>query len=256
MKNKDLDNNARGYHAYHWLEYGYLQKGQIEHAEKMVWDMEKYCKEGPSRRARVHLLFLKGTFLAETNLWNHPISNIEIDVSDANISVKSQNYFIDGRIAFENNDSDALDKIIELMESDIKSESLLVDNVTSGFSVCASGNREIPNRTDINESIVMKTQLMALQARLDNNIIETEKLLKESVLLQDQLPYSYGPPFIQKPTKELYAEFLMDQNRFEESIALFKKALEKGTKRLSALNGLEKATLLLEEKALVKEAVL
>ncbi|WP_298239258.1 hypothetical protein [uncultured Algibacter sp.] len=256
MKNKELDNNARGYHAYHWLEYGYLQKGQVAEAEKMVWDMEKYCKEDPSRRARVHLLFLKGTFLAEADLWNHPISNIEIDVSDANIAIKSQNYFIEGRIAFENNNAEVLGKIIESMESDIKSESLLVDNVSSGFSVCASGNRELPNRTDISESIVMKTQLMALRARLENNIIETEKFLKKSVFLQDQLAYSYGPPFIQKPTKEMYAEFLMDQNRLEESIVLFKQALEKGTKRLTALNGLEKATLMLEKKMSVKEAVL
>jgi len=26
MNKKELDNDARGYHAYHWLEYGYLQK--------------------------------------------------------------------------------------------------------------------------------------------------------------------------------------------------------------------------------------
>ena len=26
MERKNLDNNARGYHAYHWLQYGYLQK--------------------------------------------------------------------------------------------------------------------------------------------------------------------------------------------------------------------------------------
>jgi tetratricopeptide (TPR) repeat protein len=34
MEKKILDNDARGYHAFHWLEYGYLQKGNYDEAKK------------------------------------------------------------------------------------------------------------------------------------------------------------------------------------------------------------------------------
>lgn len=34
MERKALSNDARGYHAFHWLEYGYLQKGRKEDARK------------------------------------------------------------------------------------------------------------------------------------------------------------------------------------------------------------------------------
>jgi pentatricopeptide repeat protein len=43
MNDKNLDNDARGYHAFKWLMYGYLQKGNFEKAKKMVNDMKKYC---------------------------------------------------------------------------------------------------------------------------------------------------------------------------------------------------------------------
>ena len=37
MEAKDLSNNARGYHAFHWLQYGYLQTTQNKKAEEMTW---------------------------------------------------------------------------------------------------------------------------------------------------------------------------------------------------------------------------
>ena len=50
MERKKLDNDERGYHAFHWLEYGYLQQDRTEDARKLVLDMEKYSKETPSKR--------------------------------------------------------------------------------------------------------------------------------------------------------------------------------------------------------------
>tara|TARA_R110002111_G_scaffold1074_5_gene7726 strand:+ start:2292 stop:3866 length:1575 start_codon:yes stop_codon:yes gene_type:complete len=253
MESKELDNDARGYHAYHWLEYGYLQKGQIEAAEKMVFDMQKYSNETPSVRARVHLMFLKGTFLTETNLWDNPVADIKVDVSNLNIAVRSQNYFINGMLAYKNNNKAALDSIIVTMGNEIKKQALLVDNLKSGFTVCASASRETPDQTDISESIIMKKQLMALKSWMNKDLVEAEKWLKESVNLQNELSYSYGPPFIQKPTEELYAEFLIEQNRPQEAIELYESSLKKGTKRLSALKGIKKAALLLGDDSLIKK---
>ncbi len=253
MESRHLDNDARGYHAYHWLEYGYLQKGQIEVAEKMVFNMQNYCNDKPSVRARVHLMFLKGTFLTETNLWDHAVADIDVDVSNLNIAVQSQNHFINGMLAYKTNNKADLDIIIENMSSDIKKESLLVYNIKSGFTRCASTSRSTPDENDIKTSEIMRTQLKALRAWMNNDLINSEKLFKESVYLQEQLSYSYGPPFIQKPTQELYAEFLIAQNRPQEAIVLYKSSLKKGTKRLAALKGIKKSAELLEDDALIKK---
>src|SRR5690554_2165475 len=82
MENKELDNDARGYHAFHWLEYGYLQKGNYEEAKKMVLDMQKFATKKSSKKARVHLVFLKGTYLTETDEWAGEVANIQVEITD------------------------------------------------------------------------------------------------------------------------------------------------------------------------------
>lgn len=57
MERKGLGNDARGYHAYHWLEYGYLQQGRLDDAQKLVEDLVEYARETPSIReiGRAHV---------------------------------------------------------------------------------------------------------------------------------------------------------------------------------------------------------
>lgn len=253
MNDKGLDNDARGYHAFHWLEYGYLQKGKVEDARKMVLEMEQFVKDKPSKRARVHMVFLKGTFLTETDLWDDPVVNISIDVADLNIAVRSQNNFLNGMKAYKSGTLEELNAVIEKISADIEKESLLVDNIKSGFAVCATTTRETPSQSDIDDAIVMKTQLLALRAWKSGNKSKTEQWLKKSVELDEQLSYSYGPPFIQKPTHELYAEWLLENNRPEEAIKQYEYSLKKGTKRVVSLNGIKKSALMIGDEALVKE---
>jgi len=251
MNRKELDNDARGYHAYHWLEYGYLQRGEVDEARKMVFKMEQFVKEKPSKRARLHMVFLKGTYLIETNLWEDSVADITIDVSGLNIAIRTQNNFTEGMKAFKTGNMEEMDALIETISNDIEKESLLVSNISSGFAVCAASSRGIPNQTDIDESRIMKTQLLALRAWNDNSE-ETEQLLKKSVELQESLSYSYGPPFIQKPTHELYADWLLENNRPEEAIKQYDYSLKRGTKRLLPLKGIKKATSLIANENAIK----
>jgi tetratricopeptide (TPR) repeat protein len=252
MERKSLDNDARGYHAFHWLEYGYLQKGRKEDARKMVLEMEQYAKEKPSKRARVHVVFLKGTYLVETNEWDDPIANIEIDVADLNISIRAQNHFLNGMVAFKGGDAETLNLSIEALSQAIDKESLLVENLNDGLSVCSTTTRETPDLLDINESKVMLLQLKALRS-WNTDDVATESYLKKSVDLEQSLSYSYGPPFIQKPTHELYAEWLVEQERVEEAIEQYNLALKKGTKRVQVLNGLKASALLTGNDALAEK---
>lgn len=110
MERKQSDNDARGYHSYHWLEYGYLQKGREADAEKLVWDMQTYTNATTSQRSKTHLVYLKGTYLVETNNWSSAVADIPIDVSDLNVAVRAQNSFIEGMKAFSKKDNIALIK--------------------------------------------------------------------------------------------------------------------------------------------------
>lgn len=248
MERKGLDNDARGYHAYHWLEYGYLQKGNFEKAKQMVLDMERYTKETLSDRSKIHLVFLKGTYLVETHQWNSPIADIEIDVSNLSVAGQAQYYFIEGYEAYAKNNIKDLEVIIETLSNEIDNKSLLVDNISDGFTVCSSLSRSEPTKMDIDQSTVMLIQLKALKAWLNNDDIVTEKLLQESITNEQKLSYSYGPPVIQKPTNELYADWLMTKEKYSEAIKQYGLTLERASKRRLALQGIEKATQLKEKE--------
>jgi len=88
------------------------------------------------------------------------------------------------------------------------------------------------------ETEIMIYQLKALRTWLDMDTEQTEDHLKKTIALEEGLSYSYGPPVIQKPTHELYAEWLMQQNRKEEALEQYKMTLEKAPKRKKAMEGL------------------
>ena len=101
--------------------------------------------------------------------------------------------------------------------------------------------RDEANETDITEAKIRQLQLMALASNLNNNKLLAEEYFLESISLEESISYSYGPPPIQKPTHELYADWLLTQNRKEEAIEHYRLGLEAAPKRLLALKGIEQA---------------
>ncbi|HLV14044.1 MAG TPA: hypothetical protein VKY41_02610 [Xanthomarina sp.] len=242
MKRKSLDNDARGFHAFHWLQYGYLQKPDFEKAKQMVLDMEQFLKESPTDRIKTYLMFLKGTYLVESNQWNSDIANIDVNVSNLNLTVQAQFHFTEGYRAFLNGNIQKIEKVIDTLSQKIGKESVLVDNLDNGFTMCSSLSRNSPTKLDVKQSQVMLKQLQGLKAWMEKDLIKAEELLKESTILEQGISYSYGPPVIIKPTSELYAEWLVEQNRYDEAIEQYNITLERATKRRLALEGIEKAT--------------
>ncbi len=237
MEKKNLDNDARGYHAFHWLEYGYLQKGHHEEAKKMVLDMKKYATEKPSKKARVHVVFLKGSYLTETDEWESEIATIHVDITDLNISVRSQYQFLEGMKAFKEGNISKLDSVLNIMDQDHKRESFVVKEGSS--KLCSAVTRDEATEMDLKESEIRQNQLLALRAELNKDPKLAEEHFIKSIDIEKSISYSYGPPSIQKPTHELYADWLLNQNRKEEAVKQYELALKNGPKRLRILKGIE-----------------
>ncbi|WP_455169583.1 hypothetical protein [Aegicerativicinus sediminis] len=239
MERKKLSNNARGYHAFHWLEYGYLQQGRIEDAKKLVNDMHTYVTETPSPRARAHMVFLKSTYLAETKDFDDEITDIKVDVSGLNISTRSQYNFLDGYKAYYDNNVAKLDSITALIEEDIKSEEVLAQNLDGGFSVCSSATREFPSTLNIQQSQVMVLELKALSAMLKKDKILTEQYFKEALDLQSKTSYSYGPPDVAMPPSNLYADWLASENRNTEALEMYEYTLKRAPNHTNTIKAME-----------------
>ena len=248
MERKELDNDGRGYHAYHWLEYGYLQQDNREEARKMVLDMQRYMYETPSARARTHMVFLKGTYLTETDEWESEIADIPVQISDLNISVRSQYYFLEGMKAYTAKDTVQMDRIIATIGSDIKRETYVQE--FSSSSLCSNVTRAEAAPSDIVTSKARQQQLIALREDLGGRHEKVEEHLLKSIELQESISYSYGPPSIQKPTRELYADWLLAMGRYKEAEAQYALAEKAGPKRRLITEGKENASqLLIKERS-------
>jgi tetratricopeptide (TPR) repeat protein len=234
---KNLSPNGRGFHSYHWLEYGYLQQGRVDDAKKMVLDMEGFTKENPNRYTRSHMVYLKGTYLSETDDWSGEISEIEVNTEDLNLTVRSQYRFLEGMKAFHTDDKTALDQVIDNLKKDLDKETYLVSYEDAPF--CSGANRFTTSPSMLVKAEIMMYQLKALRSWMDDDEVMTETHFKKTLELEQKLSYSYGPPEIQKPTNELYADWLLLQGRTEDALAQYESALLKGPKRSRVLSGIE-----------------
>lgn len=238
MERKNLSGEERGYHAYHWLQYGYLQQNNIEEARKMVLEMEKFTRENPTPRTRVHMMFLKGTYLNETDDWEDAISNIVIDVSDVNITVRSQYMFLEGMKAYHAKNTVRMDSVISILDDDINREEFV--EAYGSDKLCSNASRADASPSDIVGATIRKYQLMALRENLDGTKAMAEQHFLKSIALQNSISYSYGPPLVQKPVYELYANWLMQQGRYKDADAHLKLAAKSGPGRRLVREGVEK----------------
>ena len=252
MKEKNLDNDARGYHALQWLHYGYLQQGRYDDAKKIVGEMEQYTKELPSSRARYHMSVIKAAYMVETNDWNGEASQIEVDHTGLNISTRATDYFIKGMMAYQTQNKELLKSTIDELEKEILSVSIQLEN--KGIALCSGGaNRSTANQLDVDQAKVMQMELQGLMSDLDGDKNSADSWLKKSTELEKSISYSYGPPSVVKPSFELYAEWLLRQNRTEEALSQFEYSLQRAPKRILSLQGKLQAAKLLENEEMQME---
>ena len=237
MERESLDNDARSYHALHFLIYGLMQKGKIEEAKSIIRDVAQYTHELPSARARGYLIAMSGNQWVESGRILDEYLEMEIDLSDLNIVGKATHAFVLGSLAYSKEDSKQLDKTTELLIQQIQEASLFVTDAASAMC-SAIPMRNVPNRLDMGQADVILKQLQSLQAELAGNIKLQEELLKSASEKEISLSYEYGPPTIVQPSFEMYGNFLLAHNRYNDALKQFEYALQRGPGRLHALRGL------------------
>jgi len=241
MNAKELDNDARGYHAFKWLMYGYLQKGNTEKAKEMLYDMKRYCDETPSSRARAHYIMMKADYLTQTGNWTDPIASDTVDLDKLNLLVQGVQVFTEGMHGYESgNTGDLNDAIHELNTMRAKAETKMV---LGDARMCSGVSRYMqpPSANEVNSIKVLEYELQASMALLNNDDVGAEKWLKEATALEDEISFTFGPPSIVKPSFELYGEWLVAKNRKKEAKSQFEKVLERAPNRRLAVKGLENA---------------
>ena len=243
MNKKELDNDARGYHAYKWLMYGYLQKGNTEKAKEMVYNMKQYCEQKPSSKARAHFIMMKADYLTETGNWADSITNHNVELDKLNLLIKGVQVFTQGMAGYHTNNKEALNTAINTLYSmRSKAETQMV---IGSPKMCSGVSRYLqpPSVNEVNSIKVLEYELKASMALLNKDDKAAEEWMTEATKVEEEATFTFGPPNIVKPSFELYGEWLITQNRKEEAQQQFEKVLERAPKRRLAMMGLEHASL-------------
>jgi pentatricopeptide repeat protein len=238
MKEKELDNDALGYHSYKWLMYGYLQKGDFEKAKEMVYTMKKNCEAKPSSKARSHLIMMKGAYLTESGDWQDPLAEVKVDLDKVNLLVQGVEEYTHGMSAYHSEAAEPLKAAIETlaeMRSDAEKKM-----VVGAAKMCSGVSRYLqpPSVDEVNSLEVLELELKAALALLNKDEQSAEKWMLQATEVEENTTYTYGPPNIVKPSFEMYGEWLLAQNRKAEATVQFEKVLQRAPKRWLAMRGI------------------
>ncbi|MEQ9424687.1 MAG: hypothetical protein RJQ09_09740 [Cyclobacteriaceae bacterium] len=255
LKKVDKDSTRNwNLHAYHWLLYGYLQKGDFLNAKTIMENMMGYAEDYSDRRyVKYYAIDMLGIYSAETGDWNGEFSTLRVDADELNVQSKVLQHFIDGYSALDRGDDEALQAALKQIDDEINkaSNSLLTKDVSTCGDSFAT---RLPSEDDINASKVLRLELQAAIA-MANNEGGVEALLKEAVDTEDKVSFLFGPPGIVIPSYEMYGQWLLEQQRFEEALAQFDKSLKKGPGRKLAFEGKLKAAESLGKQEIVNEVM-
>jgi tetratricopeptide (TPR) repeat protein len=111
------------------------------------------------------------------------------------------------------------------------------------FEAVARGVVDIETKKgDSDPSYRVRPEIVLLEARSlvaeqEKDLADAEKLLRQAVTLDEMLPTAFGPPTIDKPTRELLGEFLLRCGRSDEAREEFEKALARTPGRRLAERG-------------------
>lgn len=225
------------YHALNWLQYGLLQRNEVQLAQELLDDMKNYSVTHPSKEARSYLIAMKGAHIVETNDWYGPEADFEVETNDLNIVKNGELLFLYGMTAYARKDKDRLNEIVEKLDKDLYAASLNVGD--KGFAMCSTDGyaSKPPNQLDIDMVSIMLSQLKAKQLMLEGNTEEAITMLTIAAELDETLKYAFGPPFILKPIHEMLAEELFKLGKYDRALEVYDASLKRNPRRLLSLQG-------------------
>jgi hypothetical protein len=89
---------------------------------------------------------------------------------------------------------------------------------------------------------VLELQLEGLALIAEGSGAEGLARIESAAALEEQLPFTYGPPAIDKPSHELLGELLLEAGRTEEAAEAFATAVARTPGRIPAIQGYQTAT--------------
>jgi tetratricopeptide (TPR) repeat protein len=217
-------------HYTQWLGYGYLQQGRygqaLRHLELMQQNMHK------SRRGRAVLAQMRAEYVVNTEQWDSPSLQWNIDLTTVRARDAAVDAFVAGLSALKRGDRAGADRGLADLTA-----------VNRNRAPVAAGQER-----DRVPAIVEK-ELQALLRLADGAVADAVALMQQAAALEDAMPVEFGPPADVKPVHELFGEILLQVGRPRGAQREFARALQLAPKRALSLLGLGRAAVAAGDRA-------
>jgi tetratricopeptide (TPR) repeat protein len=230
-------------HANFWLLYGLLQQGRQSDAKALLtaaYEETNAFGEPPTGRMILDpdndrvgsMVQMWARYMLETGGNDPEVAQLQFNLSDAfdpNLNV----LYVNAMLA--KNPAD----IEKYTAKFLKLKAELRESVTAQ-------PEQVPfNLLYLDRLDVIEQQLQASLAKANGEGNMALEYAREASRLEGEMPFSFGPPFVDYPSAQLLGELAFDLGDYEGAVAAFSKQLKRSRIKAQAVEGLARA-----EKAL------
>ncbi|MFP8489452.1 tetratricopeptide repeat protein [Gracilimonas sp. Q87] len=191
-----------------WLEYGYLQQGDIKSAEEVLDACHERIMGKPNNSELWHFAVMRGHYVVDSENWK--AAEVWSGKFDPNTR-GAVNYYYTSALA-------------ALKQGKVSLAKKALDNLT-----------QTPRSVERN---IQTDQIKALLLMEEGKLSEGLSLLRKTAEVEADLPIDFGPPVIVKPSYELLGEVLSEVGKIIEANEAYEKQLERTPDRRRSLQGL------------------
>jgi len=228
VRSKGLSDTQRDFHALAWMEYGYLQRGELSKAKECIEEIRPLAeREVTTDRIKATLSNMRARYMLETGDWEaYPIPVDELlkgrHAGDLYLLLAA------GFKAVNQGDL----KTAETIERRLAE---LEGQETKGLKSYFQGQVTLE---DLKVSTtVAQRELAALIRLVKGEHQEAIRLMEEAMAKEKGMHPAYGPPEPIVPPFELYGYVLLESGRADEALKVFEEMLVRMPNRALAILG-------------------
>jgi len=234
---------ARSWGHYNfWLLYGYLQQGRKERALQLLEAAYAEAQADgkapgdplnldPDRSLVGSVVQMWARYIIETRDWDSPVANWPFNLGDAfdpNLTVS----------------------FIKTLQAAFAGQVAQAGQFHGQFGVLRSGleaaiarqqEKAPTDRLYLDRLRVMDQELLAAIEMARGEMARAVTYAREASRLEGEMPFSFGPPFVDLPAAEFLGDLLIASRQYADAAAAYELQLERSRLKPLALEGLARA---------------
>jgi tetratricopeptide (TPR) repeat protein len=229
-------------HYNYWLLYGYLQQGRFEKALELLKAAYAEAQaDGGLPADRLNLDADRSLVGSVVQMWaRYVVETRGWDSEVAGWSFNAGNAFDPGlTILFVKSMQAANSRDVVKVEQHLAEFRAMK---TELVAVISGQEEQAPmDLLYLDRLAVMEREILAALEHARGNTLQALDRAREANSLEGEMPFSFGPPFVDLPSAEYLGELLLDAQKYAAAADAFKTQLERSRQKAIALQGLAQA---------------